>query len=108
MTWGSSGPTPPERFQRMKEAIALIEKLWADDRVTFEGTYYSTHDATIYDRPDDQKVPIYIGASGPAATRLAGRIADGYITTSGKAPELYTETLLPALAEGLSKAGRRG
>ena len=51
-------------------------------------------------------MPIYIGASGPAATRLAGRIADGYITTSGKKPELYTETLLPALREGLAKAGR--
>ena len=35
-----------------------------------------------------------------AATRLAGRVADGFITTSGKAPELYSDTLLPALAEG--------
>ena len=51
-------------------------------------------------------MPIYIGASGPAATRLAGRIADGFITTSGKAPTLYSDTLLPALAEGAGKAGR--
>ena len=51
-------------------------------------------------------MPIYIGASGPAATRLAGRVADGFITTSGKAPELYSDTLLPALNEGAEKAGR--
>jgi coenzyme F420-dependent glucose-6-phosphate dehydrogenase len=51
-------------------------------------------------------VPIYIGASGPAATRLAGRIADGFITTSGKGHELYTDTLLPAVREGAEKAGR--
>lgn len=107
VTLGLDWPDAPERFQRLKEAISLIEALWADERVTFEGTYYSVKDATIYDRPGpDSKVPIYIGASGPAATRLAGRIADGYITTSGKDPALYTETLLPALAEGLSKAGR--
>lgn len=107
VTLGLDWPDPPERFQRLKESIGLIEKLWAEERVTFDGTYYSTHDATIYDRPPaDQKVPIYIGASGPAATRLAGRIADGYITTSGKDPALYTDTLLPALAEGLQKAGR--
>ncbi|WP_375385322.1 glucose-6-phosphate dehydrogenase (coenzyme-F420) [uncultured Microbacterium sp.] len=107
VTLGLEWPEAPERFQRLKEAIQLIEALWADERVTFDGTYYSVKDATIYDRPPaDQKVPIYIGASGPAATRLAGRIADGYITTSGKDPALYTETLLPALAEGLSKAGR--
>jgi coenzyme F420-dependent glucose-6-phosphate dehydrogenase len=105
VTLGLEWPDAPERFQRLKESIQLIEKLWEDERVTFDGTYYSVKDATVYDRPE-QVVPIYIGASGPAATRLAGRIADGYITTSGKDPKLYSETLLPALHEGLEKAHR--
>jgi coenzyme F420-dependent glucose-6-phosphate dehydrogenase len=105
VTLGLEWPDAPERFQRLKESIQLIETLWEDERVTFDGTYYSVKDATVYDRPE-QVVPIYIGASGPAATRLAGRIADGYITTSGKDPKLYSETLLPALHEGLEKAHR--
>jgi len=105
VTLGLDWPEAPERFQRLKESIALIEQLWAGERVTFDGTYYSVKDATVYDRPE-HPVPVYIGASGPAATRLAGRIADGYITTSGKDPKLYTDTLLPALHEGLEKAGR--
>ncbi|WP_285313482.1 glucose-6-phosphate dehydrogenase (coenzyme-F420) [Pseudarthrobacter sp. fls2-241-R2A-168] len=104
-TLGLDWPDPPERFQRLKEAIGLINRLWTEERVTFDGTYYRTKNATIYDKPE-RPVPIYIGASGPAATRLAGRIADGFITTSGKPTELYTETLLPALDEGLTKAGR--
>lgn len=102
---GMPWPDPPERFARLKEALELIELLWREERVTFEGQFYSTENATIYDRPETP-VPIYIGAAGPAATRLAGRVASGFITTSGKARELYTETLLPALAEGLEKAGR--
>lgn len=105
VTLGLHWPEPPERFQRMKESITLIRKLWTQDRVTFEGQYYTTHNATIYDRPSEV-IPIYIGGSGPAATRLAGRIADGYITTSGKNASLYTDTLLPALDDGLEKAGR--
>jgi coenzyme F420-dependent glucose-6-phosphate dehydrogenase len=101
LTW----PDGKERFARLKEAVTLIRQLWTEDRVTFEGTYYRTELATIYDKPE-QQVPIYIGASGPAATRLAGRIADGFITTSGKGSELYTDTLLPAVREGAEKAGR--
>ncbi|MFF2631597.1 glucose-6-phosphate dehydrogenase (coenzyme-F420) [Microbacterium sp. NPDC058021] len=105
VTLGLDWPDPPERFQRMKEAITLIRELWADERVTYEGNFWHVNDATVYDRPD-RPVPIYIGASGPAATRLAGRMADGWITTSGKDPVLYTDKLLPALEEGLEKAGR--
>ncbi|MGX7678646.1 glucose-6-phosphate dehydrogenase (coenzyme-F420) [Jatrophihabitans sp. DSM 45814] len=98
-------PEPKERFARLKEAVELISLLWTDERVTYDGTYYSTERATIYDRPE-QRVPIYIAASGPAATRLTGRVADGFICTSGKPAALYTETLLPALAEGAAKVGR--
>jgi coenzyme F420-dependent glucose-6-phosphate dehydrogenase len=102
---GTVWPDGKERFARLKEAVTLIRRLWTEDRVTFEGTYYRTELATVYDRPE-QPVPLYIGASGPAATRLAGRVADGFITTSGKGRELYTDTLLPAVAEGAGKAGR--
>jgi coenzyme F420-dependent glucose-6-phosphate dehydrogenase len=103
---GLNWPDGKERFARLKESVQLIKQLWTEDRVTFEGQFYQTSLATIYDKPA-QPVPIYIGASGPAATRLAGRIADGFITTSGKGRSLYTDTLLPAVREGAEKAGRR-
>jgi coenzyme F420-dependent glucose-6-phosphate dehydrogenase len=102
---GIEWPEAKERFARLKEAIELIRQLWSTDRVDFAGDYYSTRRATIYDRPETP-VPLYIAGSGPAATRLAGRRGDGFITTSGKAPALYTETLLPAVREGAEKAGR--
>ena len=98
-------PDGKERFARFREAISLIKKLWSEERVSFDGEYYKTHNATIYDRPETP-VPLYLAGSGPAATRYAGRVGDGYITTSGKAPELYTDTLLPAIQEGAEKAGR--
>ena len=102
---GIEWPEQAERFARLKESVELIHRLFTEEFVTFEGQFYRTHNATIYDRPD-APVPIYIAASGPAAARLAGRIGDGFICTSGKASELYTETLLPALAEGCAKVGR--
>jgi coenzyme F420-dependent glucose-6-phosphate dehydrogenase len=98
-------PDGKERFARFREAVRLIRELWAGDRVSFEGEYYRTEKATIYDKPE-QPVPLWLAASGPAATRFAGRAGDGYITTSGKDPALYTDTLLPAVKEGAAKAGR--
>ena len=103
---GIEWPKFKERFGRLSEAIELMRRLWSEERVTFEGDYYRTENATIYDRPE-APVPIYVAASGPTAARLAGRTADGFICTSGKAPELYTETLLPNVDEGLEKAGRK-
>lgn len=105
VTLGQTWPDAPERFQRLKEAIALIQRLWTDERVSVDGAFWQVTDATIYDRPATP-IPLYVGAAGPAATRLAGRVADGFITTSGKDPALYTDTLLPALREGIAKADR--
>ena len=99
---GVKWPGPKERRDRLREAIALINKLWTEDRVTFEGQFYRTENATIYDKPKD-KVPVWVAASGPLAAAMAGQIAEGFICTSGKNPQLYTE-LTAKVREGLARA----
>jgi coenzyme F420-dependent glucose-6-phosphate dehydrogenase len=101
---GGEFPGRKERRLRLAEAIELIRQLWSDERVDFEGDYYRTRKATIYDRPDEP-VPIYVAASGPLAAKLAGRVGDGFICTSGKDPALYDE-LLAKVVEGAESAGR--
>jgi len=101
---GMSWPGAKERRDRLRESIHLINKLWTEDRVTWEGQFYRTESATIYDKPK-RKVPIWVAASGPLAAAMAGQIADGFIVTSGKAPTLYTE-LSGKVAEGLQRSGR--
>ncbi len=98
-------PEFKERWARLRESVRLMRALWQGERVTFDGDYYRTVDATIYDRPDGG-VPIYIAAGGPQMATYAGRVGDGFICTSGKGMDLYTEKLLPAVEAGL-EAGRR-
>ncbi len=98
-------PDFKERYARLRESIRLIRELWAGERVTFEGDYYQTTDATVYDRPE-VPVPIYIAAGGPQVAKYAGRVGDGFICTSGKGRELYEDKLLPAVDEGLAASGR--
>jgi coenzyme F420-dependent glucose-6-phosphate dehydrogenase len=98
-------PEQKERTARFREAIRLIRTLWSEERVSFEGTFYKTHLATIYDRPKTP-VPIFIAGAGPFMAKLAGSEAAGFICTSGKKWELYTETLLPSVQAGLAASGR--
>jgi coenzyme F420-dependent glucose-6-phosphate dehydrogenase len=104
-------PEFKERFARLREAVRLIRALWEDERVTFEGDYYRTDDATIYDRPLHEDgsgagIPVYVAAGGPVMAKYAGRVGDGFICTSGKGMDLYTDKLLPAVVDGLSAAQR--
>ena len=101
---GAEFPGRKERRLRMAEAIELMRRLWTEERVDFEGEYYRTSKATIYDRPDEP-VPVYVAASGPLAAKLAGRVGDGFVCTSGKDPQLYVD-LLDKVREGAEQAGR--
>ena len=100
---GQPWPEFKERFARLRESVVLMRKLWTEERVTFEGEYYKTQDATLYDRPVEQ-IPIYIAAGGPLVAKYAGRNGAGFICTSGKGTELYRDKLIPAVVEGMAAA----
>ena len=103
--WRGEWPEFKERFARLRESIDLMRQLWTEDRVNFDGEYYKTVDASIYDRPESP-IPVYIAAGGPVVARYAGRAGDGFICTSGKGMTLYTDELIPAVKEGAEKAER--
>ncbi len=69
---GIKWPAFKERFGRLRESIVLMRKLWTEELVSFEGEYFRTERATIYDRPE-QPVPSparsATGLSVPAAKR---------------------------------------
>lgn len=98
-------PEFKERYARLRESVRLMRALWKGERVTFEGDYYRTDEATVYDKPEGG-VPVYVAAGGPTVAKYAGRMGDGFICTSGKGMELYADRLLPAVAEGAAAADR--
>lgn len=104
---GLEWPELKERSARLREAVKLIRLLWSEDRVSFEGEYYKTVNATIYDKPAEP-VPIYIAAGGPLNAKYAGRAGDGFICTSGKGAELYVDQLLPNVGIGRAESELAG
>jgi coenzyme F420-dependent glucose-6-phosphate dehydrogenase len=101
---GIAWPGFKEREARLREAVVLMRRLWTEERVSHHGTYYRTENATLYDRPDTP-IPVYLGAAGPKAAFTAGELGDGFICTSGKAPALYADTLIPNVQAGRKHAG---
>ena len=75
----------------------------------FDGVYHQ-HDFSQFQgtfgptlRPD---IPIWIAANQQRLTRLVGEIADGFISHPIHSPSWSRQQVLPALEEGLRKAGR--
>ncbi|GAA3722158.1 glucose-6-phosphate dehydrogenase (coenzyme-F420) [Gordonia hankookensis] len=98
-------PEFKERFARLRESIKLMRELWTGEEVDFDGEYYKTQGAYMYDVPE-KPIPVYVAAGGPVVARYAGRAGDGFICTSGKGADLYQEKLIPAVKEGAEKAER--
>jgi coenzyme F420-dependent glucose-6-phosphate dehydrogenase len=97
-------PNFRERSGRLAEAVTLIRSLWTDERVTYDGRYYRTDKATIYDRPDEP-VPIYMAASGPKAAALAGRLGTA---SSAPAARLRSSTRDSSMRSRAAPATRTG
>jgi coenzyme F420-dependent glucose-6-phosphate dehydrogenase len=101
---GCYWPEPLERLVRLEEAVRIIRMLWKGEFVSMRGKYYSIRRANLYTKPA-KPIPLYIAANGPRTAALAGRYADGWIT-SNFAPEYYREILFPALEKGARLADR--
>jgi coenzyme F420-dependent glucose-6-phosphate dehydrogenase len=77
---GLHWPPAPQRLEMLEEAIAAIRLLWQGGWQTHHGKYYTVEQARIFTMPDEPP-PIMIAAAKQGAAELAGRIADGLIST---------------------------
>jgi G6PDH family F420-dependent oxidoreductase len=77
---GARWPSIDVRGEMLEEAIEVLRELWRGEFVTYHGEHYTVEHARIYTRAA-QPPPIYMSGFGKKSARLAGRIADGYIST---------------------------
>ena len=101
---GNTWPSNLERFQRLKEAIHLIKKLWTEEWVNFRGQYYWVKDSNLYTRPQ-RPIPLYIAGRKPQSAQLAGEEGDGFITNELDVESIKNK-LLPAVKEGTRRSGK--
>ena len=67
---------PGLRIDRMEEALVVIRRLFAGERVTHTGRHYHLEGARLAPAPVQPRIPILIGGGGPRLLGIAARQAD--------------------------------
>jgi coenzyme F420-dependent glucose-6-phosphate dehydrogenase len=87
-------PGYAERQERMQEALEIIHRLFAGEKLTFRGEHYTTETAKLYSPPEGQ-VPVLMAAGGPKSAQFAGRYADGLITSVKNPADTVAKVIEP-------------
>ena len=85
--FGDAWPSADVRLEMLEEAIEVIRLLWEGGVKDHDGRHYTVENAHLYTLPDEPP-PILVSGFGPKATRLAGRIGDGYMNVQPDAEML--------------------
>lgn len=99
---GAPWPPVEEQIERLEEALSIVHRLFAGQRVSVRGKHFSTGGAYLHSRPE-RRPPIYVSAFGPQAAAVAGRWGDGLWTLAD--PE-QAPGVIGAYRAAASDAGR--
>ena len=65
---------------RLVEGLEVIERLWTEESVSYDGDHFDLADVTLWPKPvQNPRPPIWVGASNEASVRRGARIADGFL-----------------------------
>jgi probable F420-dependent oxidoreductase len=101
---------PAARMQDMIEAIHAIWDCWrSGERLNHRGEFYQHTLMTPMFSPGESQFAdpkITLAAVGPLMTKVAGRVADGFVSHSFQTPEYLRDVTIPALEAGIADRGR--
>ena len=85
--WKALGLDTKGRGARSNEMLTLLNRLWTEDEVSFEGKYYHYENVTIAPKPKQQPLPLWIGGSSEAAIERTARYGNGWLAGAAQGPE---------------------
>jgi probable F420-dependent oxidoreductase len=81
--FAASGASTARRGARTVEYLAVLRTLWDEDVSSFDGEFYTIPAGRQYPKPVQRPgPPVLLGGLSRPAMERAGRVADGWITSS--------------------------
>ncbi len=74
----ATGTPTKGRGKRTAEGLEILSRLWSEETVTMEGTYYQLNEASISPRPIQQPMPLWVGGSAKQAIERTARWGTGW------------------------------
>lgn len=102
--WKATGVSPKGRGRRADEALEIMQRLFAEESVSFEGEFYRYDGASISPRPVQQPLPCWIGGSSAAAIRRTARLGTGWL--AGIQTPAQVAPVVEAIRRSSREAGR--
>ena len=102
--WAAMNLDAKVRGAKTDEALEIIGRLWAEDKVDFVGKHYQLTGATISPKPAQSDLPMWIGGSSPAAIRRTARFGTGW--QGGAETPAVTAQVIAAIKAALAQNGR--
>src|SRR5574341_697016 len=86
------------------EAIRIMRKCWAGERVEWKGEFFTFPAFAAVPRPANGTIPVWIGGHTPRALRRVAELGDGWHAAFASAAEMQKG--IAALTEACKRAGR--
>ena len=104
--FAATGASTARRGARTEEYLAVLRTLWADEVSSFDGEFYTIPAGRQDPRPVQRPgPPVLLGGMSRPAMERAGRIAEGWITSS-RADLSEISEAVAVIREAASAAGR--
>ncbi|MEV0383884.1 TIGR03619 family F420-dependent LLM class oxidoreductase [Nonomuraea sp. NPDC050643] len=103
----AAGVDMARRGRRGEEFVEVLRKAWADDVVEHRGDFYAVPPSHLDPKPAPGPPPILLGGTAEVALRRAGRLADGWVSSSREDLSAIGGRIA-LIKETLAESGRDG
>ena len=104
--YAATGATKRHQARRSEDFIGALRALWTQDPVEHDGEFYRIPPTKADPRPVQRPhPPILLGGTAPAALRRAGRLTDGWVSSSRADLGRISESV-DMVKEAAAEAGR--